>query len=133
MTMMRVDVTRMPASAALRLGLLAGFLAVAGCSDPASGDKRDDPALKASMQKSMEIYKSKTQAEERQGSTRQACRSGGLEPAVTMRTPRVRTARRPPGRGWRDRGRGPMGLRIASGRSPTRLDGPRPSTRLPLQ
>ena len=60
--MMRFDVTRIPASAALRLGLLAGFLAAAGCSEPASGDKRDDPALKASMQKSMEIYKSKTQA-----------------------------------------------------------------------
>jgi hypothetical protein len=59
--MMRVDVTRMPASAALRLGLLAGLLAVAGCSKPASGDKRDDPALKASMQKRLEIYKSKTQ------------------------------------------------------------------------
>ena len=59
--MMRVDVTRMPASVALRLGLLGGFLAVAGCSAPASGDKRDDPALKASMKKSTEIYKSKTQ------------------------------------------------------------------------
>jgi hypothetical protein len=59
--MMRVDVTRMPASAALRLGLLAGFLAVAGCSDSASADKRDDPALKASMQKSLEIYKAKSQ------------------------------------------------------------------------
>jgi len=58
--MIRVDVTRMPASTALRLSLLAGFLAVAGCSDPARGDKSDDPALKSSMQKSMEIYKSKT-------------------------------------------------------------------------
>ena len=37
-------------------------LAVAGCSDPAPGNKSDDPALKASMEKSMEIYKSKTQA-----------------------------------------------------------------------
>ena len=52
----------MPASTALRLGLLAGFLAVAGCSEPAPGDKGDDPALKASMQKSMELYKSKSQA-----------------------------------------------------------------------
>jgi hypothetical protein len=60
--MMRIDVTRTPARAALRLGLLAGFLAVAGCSGPVSGDKRDDPALKASMQKSMEIYKSKSPA-----------------------------------------------------------------------
>ena len=62
--MMRVDVTRMPTSAALRLGLIAGFLVVAGCSDPAKGDKSDDPALKASMQKSMEIYKSKDAAAE---------------------------------------------------------------------
>jgi hypothetical protein len=60
--MMRIELAKMPARAALRLGLLAGFLVVAGCSEPASGDKRDDPALKASMQKSMEIYKSKTQA-----------------------------------------------------------------------
>ncbi len=67
--MMRVDVTRMPASAALRLGLLAGFLAAAGCSDPAPTDKRDDPALKASMQKSMEIYKSKTPAKKASPST----------------------------------------------------------------
>jgi hypothetical protein len=59
--MIQVDVTRMPASAALRLVLLAGFVAVAGCSDPAPGDKSNDPALKASMQKSMEIYKSKSQ------------------------------------------------------------------------
>jgi hypothetical protein len=60
--MMRIDVTRIPARAALRLGLLAGFLAVAGCSGPVSGNKSDDPALKASMQKSMEIYKAKAQA-----------------------------------------------------------------------
>ena len=60
--MMQGDVTRLPASTALRLGLLAGFLAAAGCSDPATGDKRDDPTLKASMQKSMEIYKAKSQA-----------------------------------------------------------------------
>jgi hypothetical protein len=60
--MIRVDVARIPASAALRLGLLTGFLAAAGCSEPVPGDKRDDPALKASMQKSLEIYKSKSQA-----------------------------------------------------------------------
>jgi hypothetical protein len=60
--MMRVDLTKMPVSAALRLGLLAAFLSAAGCSEPASGNKSDSPALKASMQKSMEIYKSKTQA-----------------------------------------------------------------------
>jgi hypothetical protein len=60
--MMRVDLIKMPALAALRLGLLAGLLAVAGCSGPTSTDKLDDPALKASMQKRLEIYKSKTQA-----------------------------------------------------------------------
>ena len=43
--MMRIDVTRMPVTAAVRLGLLAGFLVAAGCSEPASTDKRDDPAL----------------------------------------------------------------------------------------
>ncbi len=59
--MMRVDVIRMQASAALRLGLLAGFLSATGCSDPTSGNKSDNPALKASMQKSIEIYKSKSQ------------------------------------------------------------------------
>jgi hypothetical protein len=59
---MGTNVTRVLDRGALRLGLLAGFFAVAGCSEPGSGDKKDDPALKASMQKSMEIYKSKTQA-----------------------------------------------------------------------
>jgi hypothetical protein len=58
--MMRVAVPRILAPATLCLGLLAGFLVIAGCSDPARGDKGDDPALKASMQKSMELYKSKT-------------------------------------------------------------------------
>jgi hypothetical protein len=60
--MMRIDVTRMPARAALRLGLLAGILAAAGCGEPVPTDKKDDPALKSSMKKSMEIYKAKTQA-----------------------------------------------------------------------
>ncbi len=59
--MTRVDVTGMLVSTALRLGLIVGFLAIAGCSEAPSNDKRDDPALKASMQKSMEIYKSKSQ------------------------------------------------------------------------
>jgi hypothetical protein len=52
----------MLAPAALRLGLIGGLLAAAGCSDPPPGDKGDDPALKASMQKSMELYKAKSQA-----------------------------------------------------------------------
>ncbi len=59
--MMRFNVTRMPASTALRLGLLAAFLAVAGCSETAKGDKREDAALKSSMEKSLAIYKSKSQ------------------------------------------------------------------------
>jgi hypothetical protein len=59
---MRVDKFRMTVPAALRLGLLAGFLSALGCSGPTSDDKRDDPALKASMEKSMEIYKAKSQA-----------------------------------------------------------------------
>jgi hypothetical protein len=60
--MLRFALTRTSISAALRAGLVAGFLAAAGCSEPASSDKKDDPALKSSMQKSMEIYKSKSQA-----------------------------------------------------------------------
>jgi hypothetical protein len=60
--MIRSNVTKMPARWALRLGLLAGFLAAAGCAEPVPTDKKDDPALKSSMKKSMEIYKSKTQA-----------------------------------------------------------------------
>jgi hypothetical protein len=59
--MMRIDVARIRATVALRVGLLAGFLGAAGCADPVPPDKKDDPALKASMQKSMEIYKSKSQ------------------------------------------------------------------------
>jgi hypothetical protein len=60
--MTRVGVARMPTLAALGLGLLAGIFAITGCSEPAPGDKGDDPALKASMQRSMELYKSKSQA-----------------------------------------------------------------------
>jgi hypothetical protein len=60
--MMQIDITSILASTVVRLGALVGFLAVAGCGEPASTDKRDDPAAKASMQKSMEIYKSKTQS-----------------------------------------------------------------------
>jgi hypothetical protein len=60
--MTQVDATSRRAAAALRLGLLAGFFVIAGCSDPAPGDKKDNAALKTSMQKSMEIYKSKPQA-----------------------------------------------------------------------
>jgi hypothetical protein len=58
--MMRVDVTRMPTSAALRLGLLAGFLAAAGCSSSPAGSKGDEPGVKGSLQKSMDMYKAKS-------------------------------------------------------------------------
>jgi hypothetical protein len=64
--MVRDDVIGRHATAVMRLGVLAGFLAAAGCSDSAPGDKRDDPALKGSMQKSMEIYKSKSQSKKGQ-------------------------------------------------------------------
>ena len=63
--------TKMPALTTLRLGLLAGFLASAGCSESVAIDKSEDPALKASMEKSREIYKSKmqTKASTKKGST----------------------------------------------------------------
>jgi hypothetical protein len=59
--MMRADVTKLPVLAALRLSVLAAFLTAAGCSETASGNKSDDPALKASTKKSMELYRAKTQ------------------------------------------------------------------------
>jgi hypothetical protein len=59
--LMRFDVNRMPTSAALLIGLLAGILLTAGCSESRSGNKLDDPELKASMQKVGEMYKAKMQ------------------------------------------------------------------------
>jgi hypothetical protein len=58
--MMRFDPAKTSARVPLCSIVLAGFLATAGCSEPTSADKKDDPALKASMAKSLEIYKSKT-------------------------------------------------------------------------
>jgi hypothetical protein len=58
--MMLFDQAGRPAVAVLSIAMLAGLLPLAGCSDSTtgatsgSGDKRDDAALKASMQKSME-------------------------------------------------------------------------------
>jgi hypothetical protein len=67
--MMLFDKTRTPAVALLGIAMLSGVLSFGGCSDStttssgySSGDKRNDPALKASMEKSMEIFKSKTPA-----------------------------------------------------------------------
>jgi hypothetical protein len=58
--MMMFDKTVRPAAKVLVIAALAGLLPLGGCSESAtsstsrSGDKRDDPALKASMQKSTE-------------------------------------------------------------------------------
>ena len=69
-----------PAKWAVALGLLTGFLATAGCSDSAATDKREDPALKASMQKSLEIYKTKTQTKSQtQTQTRKASPANGIK------------------------------------------------------
>jgi hypothetical protein len=66
--MMLFDKTGRPV-AILGIAMLAGLLSLGGCSDSTatgsatgSGDKRNDPALKAGMEKSMEIFKSKTPA-----------------------------------------------------------------------
>ncbi len=62
------DQTGRPAVPLLGIAMLAGLLMLGGCSDSTtgsaygSGDKRNDPALKASQEKSMEIYKSKAHA-----------------------------------------------------------------------
>jgi hypothetical protein len=58
--MLGFDVGRKIAAAAIGLGLSVGFLMVVGCSEPTTADKGNDPALKASMKESMQIYKSKT-------------------------------------------------------------------------
>jgi len=62
---MRFDKTRRPAAALLGIAMVAGLLSF-GCSNSTSssaygsGDKRDDPALKASMKGVMEAYKAKS-------------------------------------------------------------------------
>jgi hypothetical protein len=57
--MLRIDSLKLRAAVALGTGLFVGFLAAVGCSEATPTDKREDPALKASMEKSMELYKSK--------------------------------------------------------------------------
>ncbi len=66
---MMFDKTGRPAVAILAIAMLAGLLPLGGCSDSTtgatsggSGDKSNDPALKASMEKSMERFKSTTPA-----------------------------------------------------------------------
>lgn len=66
--MMFLNQTGRPAVAVLRTAVLAALLPLAGCTDSTtgsthgSGDKRDDPALKAAMQKSKETLKPQTQS-----------------------------------------------------------------------
>jgi hypothetical protein len=56
------------AMALLGIAMLAGFLLLGGCSDSTtgsaygSGDKKNDPALKALSQEKLEVYKSKGRA-----------------------------------------------------------------------
>jgi hypothetical protein len=64
--MMLFDKTRRPAVAVLGIAMMVGLFSIGGCSDPTksssgSGDKRDDPALKASMKGAMEMLKAKSQ------------------------------------------------------------------------
>ncbi len=59
---MQIDVIRKSATVALRSGVLVGLLFAAGCSDrPASGNKLDDPELKANMKAVTEQFKTKMQ------------------------------------------------------------------------
>jgi hypothetical protein len=58
---MMFDKSVRPAVKVLAIAVLAGLLPLGGCSEsatsstsPTTGDKRDDPALKASMQRSIE-------------------------------------------------------------------------------
>ena len=60
--MMRVDVIRKSATVALCSGLLAGFLLAAGCGgQKTSGNKLDDPELKAYMENVNQQFQKKMQ------------------------------------------------------------------------
>ena len=65
--MMVFDKTRRPAVVLIGIAMLAGLLSFGGCSNSTSnsaygsGDKRDDPTLKAEMKGAMEAFKAKTQ------------------------------------------------------------------------
>jgi hypothetical protein len=59
---MRINVIRKSTSMALCSGVLVGSLFAAGCSDrPTSGNKLDDPELKANMKPIWDQFKAKTQ------------------------------------------------------------------------
>ncbi len=59
---MCIDVIRKSATVTLCSGLLVGFLFAAGCSNqPTSGNKLDDPELKAYMKKTTDQFKAKMQ------------------------------------------------------------------------
>jgi hypothetical protein len=59
---MQFDVVRKSATVALCSGALVGFLSAVGCSErPTARNKLDDPELKASMQKTWDQFKTKTQ------------------------------------------------------------------------
>jgi hypothetical protein len=66
--MMLFDKTGRAAVVILGTAVLAGLLPLCGCTESttgsthASGDKRDDPALKSSMEKSKDIFKPQTGA-----------------------------------------------------------------------
>jgi hypothetical protein len=66
--MMLFDKMRRYALSLLGIAMLAGLLALCGCSDSTtgsaygSGDKKNDPALKALSQEKLEVYKSKGRA-----------------------------------------------------------------------
>jgi hypothetical protein len=66
---MLLNKTGRPVMAALGTAVLAGLLPLGGCTDSTpgstaqgSGDKRNDPALKSSMEKSKDIFKPQTGA-----------------------------------------------------------------------
>jgi hypothetical protein len=60
--MMRIDVIRKSATVAVCSGMLVGFVFAVGCSErPTSGNKMDDPELKANMKKIGEQFKTKMQ------------------------------------------------------------------------
>jgi hypothetical protein len=66
--MILFDKTRRSAVTSLGIAMVIGLLSTGGCSDvtgnssSGSGDKRDDPALKASMKGAMDMLKAKSQA-----------------------------------------------------------------------